>query len=519
MSKFKFVFAGSIAAALLMGSSNASVIVDPLNVGNDELVLFPAGGGIGTRLTQADIVASPDFGGEIFSIGSVSTPATGDLEVNSQLSPNTVTQLTNIGQLNLNLGALRIIGGGPDSAPFARVEVVGNASLGLGGNSELIISNGGQLDVDGTLSAQGMTGSVTTIQVEEFARLNAGRFSLGAVNSIDFTVNNGGLVLADETLSSIGFFVVGSTNSNDAGTTRVVNVDGPGSEIEFDGLFIAQGNNGATTINVTNGGAISERLIGGSAGIVIRGTNVASQILVDGAGSLLSTSGNIQIGEDSFSMPNADGELILTNGATASAGNLVFVDGDASIVSVSSGSTLTAPMILLNEGGTLSGDGGTIVGDVIVDGGTVAPGASPGTLNIDGDLDFRNINSLLEIEFESADVFDILNVSGDLIATDGFTLELSFLNGFTPQDGDTFSFLNIAGATLVDLSMINIIATGLSDEFDFALNALDGVFSITASASDLSEIPLPGALLFMLTGLVGFGSVRHRKKQNALGNY
>lgn len=181
-------------------------------------------------------------------------------------------------------------------------------------------------------------------------------------------------------------------------------------------------------------------------------------------------------------------------------------------LTVSSGGQVAADVVHILSGGVLNGDGGVIIGDVVVNGGTIAPGNSPGVTTIDGDLTFMSAASLLEIEFESENTFDILNVTGDLLAGDGFTLELSFLDGFIPEEGSVFSFLNVEGMTLADLTMVDIIVNGLGDEFDIALHSMNGVFSIAASATAISEAPIPGAGLLLLTGIGGFAAAKRKKR-------
>ena len=72
--------------------------------------------------------------------------------------------------------------------------------------------------------------------------------------------------------------------------------------------------------------------------------------------------------------------------------------------------------------------------------GFVAPGESPGTLNIQGDLTQAADGKLvIEIGGNTPGLFDVLNVSDKL--TSGGTLEVTLLNGFTPGANDTFNFL------------------------------------------------------------------------------
>ncbi len=70
-----------------------------------------------------------------------------------------------------------------------------------------------------------------------------------------------------------------------------------------------------------------------------------------------------------------------------------------------------AGTVTVNSGGTLKGDGGTITGDVTIEsGGTIAPGASVGTLSVNDDV---TVSGTMHVEIDGTTV-DLLNVSGAL---------------------------------------------------------------------------------------------------------
>ena len=77
--------------------------------------------------------------------------------------------------------------------------------------------------------------------------------------------------------------------------------------------------------------------------------------------------------------------------------------------------------------------------------GTVQPGESPGILNT-GDITFGP-GSMLGIELAGiaqGTLYDLLNSSGDVNLQTGSELKLSLLNGYTPNDGDSFDIMNFA---------------------------------------------------------------------------
>ncbi len=109
-----------------------------------------------------------------------------------------------------------------------------------------------------------------------------------------------------------------------------------------------------------------------------------------------------------------------------------------------SGATLQTETFSLN-GGSLTGNG-TVAGTVANDA-TVSPGASPGTLTIDGDY-VQSADGALDIELRGTapgTQYDRLLVSGKV--TLGGALNVTTPNGFAPQAGDAFQILIFGSRT------------------------------------------------------------------------
>ena len=110
------------------------------------------------------------------------------------------------------------------------------------------------------------------------------------------------------------------------------------------------------------------------------------------------------------------------------------------------GGTLTVANAVTIQGGTLTGSG-TVQGNV-TNAGTVAPGNSPGVLNITGNYT-QTSSGVLDLEIAGRDnsnpgkpQFDQLRVTGT--ATLAGTVRVSLLDGFQPAPGDTFKVLTAA---------------------------------------------------------------------------
>ena len=103
-------------------------------------------------------------------------------------------------------------------------------------------------------------------------------------------------------------------------------------------------------------------------------------------------------------------------------------DSSGNLVDVSDGGLLDVTRTLVGTGGSLTGDGGTIGGDVLVGaGGSVSPGAylglPLGSLSFLGDVDFTN-GGTLAIDLGASGTSDFIDVAGSLLLA-GSTLDLT----------------------------------------------------------------------------------------------
>ena len=220
-------------------------------------------------------------------------------------------------------------------------------------------------------------------------------------------------------------------------------------------------------------------------------------VTVDGAGSKWTAhGGDVPVPTIVVGGGEGTAELIVSNGGVVQ----TVADG------------ITPTYIAVGPNGVIKGDG-TIISDVIVSGGTVAPGLSPGTLNIDGDYT-QSIDSelLIEIAGTNPGEFDVLNVLGAATFESGSTIKLDFTNGFAPSVGDQFDFL-LAHAFASDMSLINYAVLGLDPAFELDAGLSDiGTFSITVLNDGMSAVPIPGAVWLFGSGLLGLVGMARRKK-------
>jgi autotransporter-associated beta strand protein len=159
------------------------------------------------------------------------------------------------------------------------------------------------------------------------------------------------------------------------------------------------------------------------AGTVNTGTNSATSLTVNSGTFAGNIAGSGALVKQSAGTLTLSGQNAFIGGTTVNAGKLV-VDGDLSF---------GLGEVTVNSGGTLGGSG--IVGTVTLNGGSVSPGSSPGTLTV------QNLfwqDGLLV--FELGPTTDLLNITGALQGF-GTNYGFSFVDaGWT--EGATYTLAN-----------------------------------------------------------------------------
>jgi hypothetical protein len=157
--------------------------------------------------------------------------------------------------------------------------------------------------------------------------------------------------------------------------------------------------------------------------------------------------------------PSTGGSLTLNAGTMISGpvivtGPLQFgANRPSSSLRIASDAILVSPSVTVSKGGELAGRA-RVRGTVNFNGGRLAPGDSPGTLTVEGDL-YMNEESELELEvggLAAGDSYDQVIVDGETVLAG--TVRIRFIDGFAPQAGDSFTFF---GPTGFDASAATIV--------------------------------------------------------------
>jgi len=278
-----------------------------------------------------------------------------------------------------------------------------------------------------------------------------------------------------------------------------------------DGTAVVSGVNGAfrSTVEANNSGGNSAVQVGVS-GIGDLAISSGGLVMTSGdafVGQSSGSNGTLTIGgssggfdatldvADDMGIGGTTGSAGGTANVTVNTGGLLQVDDTLKLWGAGTlnllGGTLDAATIDHTEGGTFNFTGGrlqvdTFTGSLTNQGGTLAPGSSPGTTAITGNYDQPFGSLEIEISGLTAGTnFDLVSVTGT--ATLGGDLTIDLLSGFIPDTSDSFTVLS-AG----DLSgSFNNVADGarlatVAGTADFLVN-YDGTTD-TVVLSDFAPI-------------------------------
>jgi T5SS/PEP-CTERM-associated repeat protein len=469
-------------------SNNTLLVADSGTVWSNRNDLFIGYNGSGNSLiisNQGTVVDDRGFIGSYASSSNNSVLVTGagsvwsnarDIRMGMNGSGNTLT-ITNRGTVISSGGGI----GQSTSASSNSVLVTGSGSVwtnsgdftvgGIGVGNQLTIADGGAMynrrgTVGGNATANGNTALVTG---SNSLWNNSGDFKIGTSGSDNrLTITNGGMVTASS--MTLGY--------NDGSTNNTLAISG--------GTLI--------TTNATYGQLDVRR----GAFTFDGGTVLASQLVAtNGASSVVQFNAGLL----------GVGSATVINGQAFEVGD----GAQAATLDLRGGVSSFADGLNIASNAQLTGSGSLSNGTVLVrQGGTLAPGHSPGQLTLNGNLQLA-ASSTYSAElagYTAGNTYDQLIVNGLATNLDAL-LAISLLDGFMPTNGAQFVIMDNAS------SMVGAFSgapEGSTNTFGSAT-----LFSISyAGGADshdivLTAVPEPGAvaLIFLLGGaLVGWRRLR-----------
>ncbi|MBM3889163.1 MAG: PEP-CTERM sorting domain-containing protein, partial [Verrucomicrobia bacterium] len=342
-----------------------------------------------------------------------------------------------------------------------------SASLYVGNSgsfNRLTIQSGGAVSNTTGYIGRYASGSNNTAEVSGANSLwnNSASLYVGYASSNNqLTLTDNGTAKATNAVVGFSAGVTGNQITVSGGNLLVTNSTGGGA------LDILRG-----TLTLNSGTVTVNRLYA---------TNGASSVVAFNGGTL-NTAGSIVSNGVSFTV--GDG----TSPATFNllGGTHRFADG----FSVSSNATLMGA--------------GTIQGDMTLAGG-ISPGSSPGIIGIQGNLTLTN-SALLEMELAGTldSEYDQLQITAKLTASG--ELKVTFINGFTPQDGDTFDLLDY-GSVAGSFQTLNLPSIGLWDTSHLLADPSD-----PQAGSLIWFVPEPSAGTLLGLGFAALVTRRLRRK-------
>jgi autotransporter-associated beta strand protein len=337
-------------------------------------------------------------------------------------------------------------------------------------STNLLVQFDGTLDIGSTTADYSVVGGVgdflfkgsllnTGSALRGLTKTGSGTTTLEAVNSYngDTTVQEGKLIV--NTTGSI----LSSSAIVSGGTLQVKGVAG--------GVSLNSG-----SLLVDSGGTVGSTTVGGGT-LLVSGT----------AGTTIINAGTATV--------NLGGTI----GSTTINGSLLSVNGSAGDV-------------LVNTGGTLGGSGS--VQGLTLNGGTVAPGNSPGLLTA---YELNGSNGTFAFQLGAPTTrgitYDAINVTSLLTLGTNTNFTFEVLNSYNFSSGDSYDLFNFGSinTTGFDISKLDVALPTLNSS-DLSWNTSS--FTTDGMVSIVANVPEPSTLQLFGLGLISLLACRRISKRN-----
>jgi fibronectin-binding autotransporter adhesin len=461
-------------------------------------VIDTTGGGTLADAGAITIASGATFrAGTADSVGAVTN--TGTYDVNAAQTVASLTNnaggvvdqdanITSAGNVAQN-GTLNVTGA-------RRIDVTG-ATNGLTGTGTINVTAAGDaltIDQQGSTTFGGVIAGAGSVTKE-----GANTLTLTGVNTYtgDTTIAEGELALGlGGNLNAATDLRMTDTKFSMTSGSQVLNSVSGSGEIDLNGANLTLSSASDFTGNITDAGtmqvsglfdfvgAMSGATFDLDNGSIILGTTAAGVSTAAFANVSLSNS-TMRVGQPAA----ADGTspLVVTNELSVSDCSVLTVNGDpvADRAAITAGSvSVTGACTVVNGSGFIQANSVTLTG-----GAQLNPGNSPGVIVFSGDLILENSVTTMELGGTARGTeYDSINVLGRFVIGQNAVLNVTLVNGFVPQTGQTFNLFDFDPATLTGDFASVTNATGLNYSFSpssgvlVTLGAQDGTQAAQATA-------------------------------------
>ena len=383
-----------------------------------------------------------------------------------------------------SIGTLTLSGRAANGDRSSWITSVG-LNMGLSATSEgtIFIQDGGLLDAASLSVGTPGKGTVFVDGVH-----STGVPSLLDVGVLDIGGGPFGNGTGDVTVMNGGRIVGGSVNLAASGGAAALTITDADSALVQSGaatLTVGHAALGSATVHVLDGGVVTS----GTGPIIVAETGA---VTLDGsvaqgrfnANGPMTVRGAVAVGD----LPTeAGGFLDVNAGLTIDGGTVQLRSG-----------VVDANAITTMNGGALDFDGGTLHvdafnGNLLNEGGTLAPGHSAGATAVSGNYTQR-VGARLEVEISGviAGQWDTLAIGGNAVL-DG-TLEIKLIDGFEPVLGNSFTILTTNVGNVGDVFAMEILPVVNGVTFDVVYNPKSVVLAVIEAPQLVGDYNLNGVV-------------------------
>ncbi len=469
-----------------------------------------ASGGLAIAAVSFDAAAGLEF------IGSGNTTITGDIS-RSGLNRNQFITQNGTGSLTLEGAATNttgLVGGGYRFNLLAGTLNINNArAIGDGADTSnanynrVLNLGGGTLDNTSGSAITVLNNNSTNLTGLNRFELNIdGNFAFGGTNALTLNVGSGSGQGTQVGLITLGSAAGGSRTITANGTSLLTLnggiANGGGATPSASGIVKA--GNGTLVLQQSNFFTGNTSVNAGT--LLVNGENVAAQTGAAGTTTTSATNAanykitgmnsavvaNLRAGQSVSGTGIGAGAVItgILNTTSIQVSQISTADGTGNNLSFGAGSGLGIGSVTVGGTGTLGGNGSFTGALAVNSGGTLAPGASIGSLG-SGALTFGTGSTFAaELDSEATLLLgaDLMKVSGDLNLSGTVTLALSDLASSPVAFAlDTkFSLINYAGTWNTGLFTVGGNAVANNGQFTAGLNTWQIEYNATTGGSNFA---------------------------------